>query len=212
MKDKEFKIAIVGNNNSGKFSLTKRMATGKFLKKNIKNLNISQQEKFEHVYLDEKIKLNFICSNKKNAKIYSNCNAIIITIDLTSIESFRSIPSWIENIKTSTNIDFIILVGTKQDSQDSIIIDNKKIINLCKNYENNNIKYIETSSKTGHNISELIELLINSIYLHKTDKITKDINKEYCTFDNISETIELLPQKKKSKFMKFIHNIFPCFE
>lgn len=210
MKDKEFKVIIVGNNNSGKFSLIKRITTSKFLKKNIKNILF--QEKFEHVHAGEKIKFNFICSSKKNSKLYSNCNAVIITIDLTSVESFRSIPSWIENINTSTNIDFIILVGTKSDNQENIIIDNKKIINLCKNYENNNIKYIETSSKNGHNVNELVELIINSIHLHKTDKINKNINKDYCTFDNISELVEFIPQKKKSKFILFANKIFPCFD
>lgn len=210
MKNNEFKIAIIGNKQSGKFSLVKRITTGKFSKKNIKFSDSNGNWEHEYDYIDETIKLKFFCIDE-----YKNCsklyyNAIIIVLDLTSIESFRSIPSWIEYAKNNSNLDFIILAGAKCDDE-LILIDNQKIINLCKNYENNNIKYIEISSKTGKNINELLDLIVNSIYLYKTNDIMKN-QKDNSSFDAIYETSNLLPKRKKSRFMNFISSFLPCFE
>jgi GTPase SAR1 family protein len=213
MKKNDFKIAIIGNKNSGKFSLTRRITTNKFSKKNIKFSESKENQILNYDSVDETIKLNFICIDEYSnySKLYYN--AIIISIDLTSLDSFRSIPSWIECVKNNSNLDFIILVGTKCD-EELILIDNQKIINLCKNYENNNIKYIETSSKTGKNINELVDLVVNSIFLHKTNNIMLN-PKDNSSFDAICETYEttdLLPKRKKSKIIKFISKFFPCFE
>lgn len=205
MTKNDLKIAIIGNKQSGKSSLVKRITTNKFSKKNIK-------WDYEYDYIDETVKLFFSCINEYNNCVNLCYNVIVITIDLTSIDSFRRIPSWIEYVKNNSNINFIILVGTKCD--DTNVIDHQKIINLCKNYENNNIKYIETSSKTGKNIKEFLDLIVNSAFLYKTNTIVLN-PKNNSSFDSVCETYEtsnLLQKRKKTLIAKIFEKIFPCIK
>lgn len=221
--DYNFKIIVIGEYDTGKTSLIKRIIDNKFISKfrlfttnNIENIKIIKNN-------NKNIKLNFIdiCEKEKNQIIknplYNGCNAVIITLDLTSLDSFRSIPFWIENIKNNTNLDFFILVGTKADKINKRCVDEKKIQNFCKNYENNNIIYIETSAKTGKNITELCDMIIENIFSHNTDKILQQDNnnkncyKTYNTFDT-SETIQLVRHNDNSKFKKIIKKYFCCFD
>lgn len=221
--DYNFKVLVIGDYDTGKTSLIKRIIDDKFISKprlfmsnNIENPKVLKKN-------NKSIKLNFFDIGGKEKiqtikkPIYNDCNAVIISLDLTSLDSFRSIPFWIENIKNNTNLDFFILVGTKADQSAMRCIDEKKIQNFCKNYENNNIKYIETSAKTGKNITELCYMIIENIFSYNTDKISQqDTNYENChktynTFDNVSETIHLVRHDNRSKFKKFINKYFCCF-
>jgi small GTP-binding protein len=216
--NENFNIVIVGNNNVGKKSLIRRITNDKF-GQIIGFFNQSyRQNNKKIIKRDNKtITLNFKEYNGLNCdkNSFLNCNAIAIILDLTSVESFRSISYWIENIKNNTNINFIVLVGTKCDLLSTKYVDDKKIQNLCKNYENNNLLYIETSAKTGKNINELSDFLIDNIYHYRTNKIAENnsfTGKNYNTFDNHTETIRLIKYDNRSNLKKILDTIFPCFE
>jgi small GTP-binding protein len=225
--DYNFKIVVIGDYETGKTSLIKRITDDIFISKQ-KSFLLNNSENQKYIKKNNKnIKLNFFDVDGKDKiqtikkTIYNNCNAIIVTLDLTSLESFRSIPYWIEKIKNNTNLDFFILVGTKADQTNIRCISEQKIQNLCKNYENNNIIYIETSSKTGKNIVDLCDVIIESIFSHNTDKISQisdeDNNnkkKTYNTFDNynMSETIQLVKKNNDSKLKRIINKYFFCFK
>jgi GTPase SAR1 family protein len=264
-KDYKFKILVLGNYDTGKSSLIKRIIDNKFIskckfiltgnyeskkkiKKDDKNFELlffetKEKEKEKEKEKDkekEKEKKEKSKSLDKESKIlYNSCDAVIITLDLTSYDSFRSLSYWIENIKNNTNLDFIILVGTKADQISQRCVEEIKIHNFCKNYENNNIIYVETSGKTGKNIIELCNVIIENILLYnnKNNKNNKNkddvimnninkninINKEYNTFDNtnsinnlsncesISETVHLIRHNNKSNFKKIINKYMCCF-
>jgi small GTP-binding protein len=223
----EFKIIVVGDNNAGKTSLIRKIVTDKFISKNdVFDINLNKT--MIHKKNNTQIKMNFIdinpdknnqninskLCNNNNSNIYKGCNAVIIAFDLTLAENYRSIPFWIQNIKRNTNrLDFIILAGTKCDQSNRYATD-AKITNLCQNYKNNNLIYIETSSVTGKNINELCDLLIDNIYDHKTNETSHKNNLQnntiYNTFDNSSETIHFIRHDKKSKIRKFFNRMFPC--
>lgn len=210
------KILIMGDDESGKSSLIRRIVNDKF---SIKNKLYAETTKII-TQGEINFKLNFVEIQEKekfqtaDKSIYNDCSAIIITFDLTSIESFRSVPFWIKQIKSIANFDFIILVGTKSDLTTEERIDDKTIINLCKNFEDYNIKYIETSSKTKKNINGLADLIINTSLIYKTNKKseTNMQKKTYSTFENMSETINLIPHEKPSKVKAILKRWFGCWD
>lgn len=224
----EFRIIVVGDYETGKTSLIKRITNDKF---DIKSM-IDNTEYEKIIKKNEKnIKLKFcdINGNEKNQTIkkpfYNNSNAALIVFDLTEINSFRNITFWIEKTIQNTKLEFIILIGTKVDLSLNRCIDDEIIQNYCQNHKSNNIIYIETSAKTGKNINSICDIIIDNIFLYKSDKPKKIIDIDtyytsndnipmktnYNTFDNMPETIRLIPHNNKSKFRCILERYMPCF-
>ena len=94
--------------------------------------------------------------------------AVFILFDLTRISSLENVDEWLERLK-EINIMPILILGTKYD-----LVDNN-IIMIIDNYLNNiiersniHIDYLKISSKTGYNVKEAFDILINRLsYLQK---------------------------------------------
>ena len=71
---------------------------------------------------------------------YRNASAAIVVFDLSSIESFKEVTFWINELKISADCDFI-LVGSKCDLEQ--IVDEKSIIDLVKT--SGAAEYVKTS-------------------------------------------------------------------
>ncbi|MBY9017293.1 MAG: GTP-binding protein [Candidatus Lokiarchaeota archaeon] len=92
--------------------------------------------------------------------------AVFILFDLTRISSLENVEEWLERLKEFNTMPTLIL-GTKYD-----LVDNNMIID---NYLNNiiessiiHINYLKISSKTGYNVKEAFDILINRLsYLQK---------------------------------------------
>ncbi len=90
--------------------------------------------------------------------------AVFILFDLTRISSLENVEEWLERLNEFKNMPKLIL-GTKYDIVDTdmiIISDNylKKIIE-----ENHlHIDYLKISSKTGYNVKEAFNILINRLF------------------------------------------------
>lgn len=214
--DHEFRIIVVGDYETGKTSLIKRITNDIFDPK-----NISSNTEYDRIIKknNKNIKLNF-CDINGNEKIqtikkplYNNSNAAIIVFDLTLIDSFRNITFWIEKTIQNTKLEFIILIGTKVDLSLHCCIDNETIQNYCQNHKNNNIIYIETSAKTGKNITSICDIIVDNIFLYKSNEVkeVKEVKTNYNTFDNMPETIRLIPRNNKSKFRRILEKYIPCF-
>ena len=84
---------------------------------------------------------------------YRGANVALIVFDLTSHESFDSLPLWIENYyKNGPDQKNIILIGNKKDlvEERKVTEEEAKIFS-----ETNNMIYFETSAKDGDNIDYL---------------------------------------------------------
>jgi small GTP-binding protein len=211
------KIIMVGDSQVGKTALIKRIINDKFTTRQQTIISHDVELK-KHVNTNDKnIEMTFVdVSSKEKLQIaksttYNNCSVAIVAFDLTSIESFSSIPFWLEYAKKNTKLDFVILVGTKSDMEEQRCVENETIVNLCKNHENYNIKYIETSAKKKINVKELEDLIVNSASMYKMDTVTKDESKHtYSTFENMSETITLIPHNRMSRKRKILQKFLFC--
>ena len=125
--------------------------------------------------------------------IIKNAQGIILMYDITDRKSFESIPDWIKSVKDAKGSNFpMILLGNKLDKEDVRVIKEKEGKELADEY---NIKFFETSNKTGINIQEAGMALVNEIL-----KINNLENRENSMSNNNTRlSIKNTKVKKESK-------------
>ena len=171
--------------------------------------NIFQEIYLATVGIDFKIKIETI--NNKQYKLFlydttgqekyksialniiKNAQGIILMYDITDRKSFESIPDWIKSVKDAKGSNFpMILLGNKLDKEDVRVIKEKEGKELADEY---NIKFFETSNKTGTNIQEAGMALVNEIL-----KINNLENRENLMSNNNTRlSIKNTKVKKDSK-------------
>ncbi len=110
--------------------------------------------------------------NKKYRELTMNmcknrANAVILTFDLTERSSFDGLNSWltaIEKSKTDAKNIYVILVGTKSDMMENIVINQDEINTLCS--QHNNIEYIKTSVKENIGIDNVFKRICDNVHLN----------------------------------------------
>ena len=86
--------------------------------------------------------------------LYLKSQGIIILFDITNETSFINLKNWMSQIKESCGEDIpILLVGNKIDLEDNRVINKERAMEYANN---ENIEYIEVSSKTGENINKAL--------------------------------------------------------
>ncbi len=84
-----------------------------------------------------------------------------LMFDLTNPVSFFNLPKWIKIVRKDDPTLPILLLGSKYDLLDSICVDDEEVLEFV---ENNHISgYLKVSSKTGYNVNEVFESLVNTI-------------------------------------------------
>ena len=185
----KFKLIVVGDQNTGKSCILNRFANEIF-EENYqatigldflnKTVNINGQE--IHLVLydtagQEKFR-SLIPMYIREAQI------ILLIYDITSKDSFESIPKWFSDVLNVKNDEAIFaLVGNKIDLNDKRVVsfeEGKKLAN------EKNIIFEEVSAKDGQNFNELFDnKLFNELYKKFKNKFDNNrrkkepINNEY---------------------------------
>ena len=93
--------------------------------------------------------------------LFLKVQGILILYDITKEISFNHLKDWIKSIREECGSQIqLLIVGNKSDLNESRIIEKEKALAYA---EEEKIKYIETSSKTGENIQKAISLLCEKI-------------------------------------------------
>ena len=194
--DKEYefliKILIVGDSTVGKTNFIKKYVEDKFNENYFASTGIdliSTSIKIEGKSF--KIQIWDTAGQEKyramTKNLFLKTQGIVILFDISNETSFINLKSWMNEIKDECSSDIpIILVGNKSDLEDNRVIDKERAMEYAKN---ENLEYIETSSKTGENINKALSLIIEKIYQRA------DSN------SNFSFTLDDGTVKKKSKKM-----------
>ncbi|MHA1883462.1 MAG: Rab family GTPase [Promethearchaeota archaeon] len=174
-----FKIVVAGDGGVGKttllyryvedrFSFNTKMTIGvEIFRKNLifdsgsscalQIWDFSGQERFQFLVQ------NFVMGAK----------GALVLFDLTkSPRSLTRVDDWVEIVQSQNKNIPMVLVGTKADLEDKIIITQDAIFNLMEKHKF--LKYYITSSKTGLNVSEAFNLL--------TSELVKSIEERYSWF------------------------------
>ena len=191
-KEYEFiiKILIIGDSTVGKTNFVYKFSEDKFSENYFASTGI--ELKTTSIQIDGKsIKIQLwdtAGQEKYRAMIknlYLKSQGIIILFDITNETSFINLKNWMSQIKESCGEDIpILLVGNKIDLEDNRVINKERAMEYANN---ENIEYIEVSSKTGENINKALTSLLQKI-LKRADSNS-----------NFSFTLDAGTVKKKTK-------------
>ncbi|KAH0795235.1 Ras family protein [Histomonas meleagridis] len=93
---------------------------------------------------------------------YRGASAVFFVFDITNKKSFKNLDSWLKSYQESgSNNAIFFLVGNKSDLVEERDVDNSEIEKWANTY---NAKYFETSAKTGNNIKELYNALVDALF------------------------------------------------
>ena len=148
-------------------------------------------------YANKSIKLQiWDTSSKGNYKnittsYLKGADGVIIMFDETDQNSFKNIRTWIENIELNPNKSLKkVLVGNNCDEPDRVIFEEEG----KKMADEFNIKFFESSIKTGKNVKEVFYYLVEEIlkgkgvFKEEEEKVIEKVIKK--------EKIKLLSKNK----------------
>eukprot|EP00731_Ephydatia_muelleri_P021372 Em0013g1099a len=102
---------------------------------------------------------------------YRGAKAAIVCFDLTDGSSFERAKFWVNELKQSEEGCSVHLCGTKFDLVETDKKARKVDVNTAKEYADEiSAKYLETSSKTGHNIELLFMTIAEEFIISRKDK------------------------------------------
>ena len=199
-----FKIIVVGDSGVGKTCITSKAIKGIF------DVNYSPTIGFEFfTYIakveDKNIKLQIwdTCGQEVYKALigsfYRNSSLAILVYSIDAEESFNSLKTWINEIKTQSNPDIkIVLIGNKIDLEDE---GKRKLTKeMGEKFCNDNklAFFLETSAKTGTNTEKLFNEVARILYeKHKEMKEMKNQNVIPPYQQENKETITLQSKKEE---------------
>jgi Ras-related protein Rab-6A len=162
----KLKVIVAGAKDVGKTTLIRRFVSGRFDINTLSTIGVDFMTK--NLELDGKeIHLSiwdFAGEQKFRVLFPSYCSGAsgaLILYDMTSRASFEEVNDWLSLINKSSGKIVKLLIGSKSDLADQrqISTDEAKSFNKKENIEN----YLECSSKTGENVENIFETLVQSI-------------------------------------------------
>ena len=199
-----FKVILLGNIAVGKTCLLSYFVDSLF--KNEYTCTVGVDFKIKTVLLEPNKKVDlqiWDTSGEERFKTitrqyYRDASGILLVFDVTNEKSFADVVHWIEDIKlcAKSNVS-IVLVGNKSDLESQRVVSQR----TAEQYAySNNIKYYETSAKTGFYVSELFEDLAQ-IMVHISDMDDLKAQKEK------SDTNNSFIIQKKDKDISYYSNM-----
>jgi len=190
IKRKKFNIAILGESQVGKTSIVTFLHKGTFSNEVLTTTGIDNFiEEAEFDGRQYKFKIYDTAGQERFKSISKTTiqysEGFMIIFSVIDRESFERVGEWLDSIKDTVQISTksIFLIGNKIDVPKREV-SNEEAYEYAKN---NNIKYFETSAKTGHGIKEVFAHLYQDIY-----NLQKEIGLD-------KENTDLrAPKKKKS--------------
>lgn len=92
---------------------------------------------------------------------YRKTNLAMVVYDITCVESFNSIPSWIEELEKHAERDCIIcIIGNKCDLEHQRTVDRARAVQFAKSI---GALYFETSAKTSEGIMDAFVLVARQL-------------------------------------------------
>ncbi|PKI82352.1 GTPase Ryh1 [Malassezia vespertilionis] len=173
---RKFKLVFLGEQSVGKTSLITRFMYDTFDANYQATIGIDFLSKT--MYLDDRTVRLQLWDTAGQERFRSlipsyirDSSVAIVVYDVTSRDSFKSTSKWVEDVRAERGNEVIIaLVGNKTDLGDkryvSGTINNSEVSSeegeqRAKEY--NNVMFIETSAKAGHNVKNLFKKIAHAL-------------------------------------------------
>ena len=162
-----FKFLLVGNGNVGKTSIVRRMCRGDFISNPEATIGVEFMTKMFSID-DNQVKLQIwdTAGQEKYRSVgkayYRNAIGVLFVFSLIDHISFEKLEEWITDVSQYCHPRAqMILVGNKCDLEEERKVTRDEIKNFA---EEHNLPYIESSAKTGINITECFYQVARAIY------------------------------------------------
>jgi small GTP-binding protein len=121
---------------------------------------------------------------------YKGSHGIILLYDVTNLQSFENIKSWINQIREEASPNVVIyLVGSKIDLEEERKVTKKDGEKLAEEF---GLPFLEASGKSGINVNEVLDDIVERI---------DDV------YGNLSKKKTVIYKAKKKGFFNFLNNI-----
>ena len=191
-----YKILLLGDTSVGKTCFLLKYTDNKFQIKHMSTIGLDYRVKSITLKSGKPVKLQLWDTAGQDRfraitkSYYKSANGVILIYDITSIQTFDNVKPWISQIKEQSSQDIVIyIVGNKTDMEEERKIKTEEGKKLADEY---GFPFIETSAKSGLNINETFEDIvekIDTIYSNKSgsdnkgNKLFKAKNKVNCCFN-----------------------------
>lgn len=154
----QFKLVLLGESAVGKSSLVLRFVKGQFQE--------YQESTIGAAFLTQTVQVDGVTVKYEiwdtagqeryhslAPMYYRGAQAAVVVYDITSPETFSRAQNWIKELQRQASPDIVIaLVGNKSDLSDDRQVTEEEAIAYA---EENSLLYMESSAKTGSNVSEI---------------------------------------------------------
>ena len=111
------------------------------------------------------------------AYYYKNTACAFVVYDISNRNSFNNVSNWIEDCRNNSSEKiFMVLIGNKSDLADKRQVSTEEGRELAEKYE---MKFYETSAKTGENVNEIFYDSMEEI-ANKLDQNFYDLEDDNC--------------------------------
>ncbi len=165
-EQKLLKIIVAGNAGVGKTTLLKRYIEGKFVEGSKMTVGVDH---FTKELQFSNLNCKMVCWDLGGQDRFRyivdfalrGANGALLLFDITNYSSFISLDKWVQLLRSKNQNLPILLVATKVDLQEYSVVKN---VLIPKILERNKIRYyLETSSKTGHNVNKVFKAMISNV-------------------------------------------------
>ena len=166
--DEKCQLLIIGDSTVGKTSILSRYSNGTFNASYLATVGLDNFTKDEIINNKiVRIKMWDTAGQERYKSLtkgfFRNAQGIMVVYDVTNSETFENLKYWINSIKTHMDSEIdkiqVIIIGNKIDAEEREIKYEEADL-FCKKH---NYPYFETSAKTGKNINETINFLVNEV-------------------------------------------------
>ena len=173
----EIKILLCGNSGVGKTSIFKRYYENKFEANYTTSIGIDFQTK-EINHNDKLYSIHLIdtAGEERFRSITSSyfrmADYYLLVFDLANKNSLIALSEWIELLKEHVEKPKYIILGNKSDLEKNLIPDQEinEVLNDKDNLKINDENFLKVSAKTGENINEAFEYLLDIIEQNNNNK------------------------------------------
>ena len=165
-KRETIKITILGNQSVGKAAIRNVFLNTDFSEETLSTVGYNKLETPFKLEDGKEIKL-VIWDTAGQERFHSialssikNSQGIIIVYDVSNRQSFNDLNTWINGVKEATDKVSVIIFGNKCDVEKREVTKEE----AEKYAKDNNIPYIETSTKLNLNIDKGFSIVVNDAY------------------------------------------------
>lgn len=164
---RKFKLVFLGEQSVGKTSLITRFMYDTFDGNYQATIGIDFLSKT--MYLDDRTVRLQLWDTAGQERFRSlipsyirDSSVAIVVYDVTNRDSFKATSKWVEDVRAERGNEVVIaLVGNKTDISDKREVSTEEGEQRAQEY--NNVMFIETSAKAGHNVKNLFKKIAQAL-------------------------------------------------